>query len=150
MGKMQMVELDPVKMQTFMNQTDARALDLALGKAPGYLVKTKQRCKMPAGVYRLLCKLTELPDDALTPDPEPEHTADDPLPGQMELTDDAPKPVKYHVHSEWNTTEVFYDLYCEGTIVLSLIVPRTSVNNGDCLTQAFSHLSNAIMEAAQP
>ena len=149
MGKMQMVELDPVKMDHFMQATDVRALELSLGKSPNYLTKTKQRCKMPAGVYRLLCKLTDLPEDALTPDPEPERTADDPLPGQMELTDDAPKPVKYHVHSEWNTTEVFYDLYCEGTIVLSLIVPRTSVNNGDSLKKAFSHLASAFTEAVE-
>lgn len=147
MAKMNMVELDRAKMDNFMLVADVRALDLALGKSPGYLTKTAQRGRMPVNVYHLLCKLMEITEDALTPDPEPERTADDPLPGQMELTEDAPKPVKYHVDSEWNTTEVFYDLYCEDTIVLSLIVPRTSVNNGDCLTQAFSHLSNAIMEA---
>ena len=148
MGKMQMVELDPVKMDHFMQIADIRALELSLGKSPNYLTKTRQRGRMPAGVYRLLCKLMDLPEDALTPDPEPERTADDPLPGQMELTDDAPARM-YRFDSEWDSTEIYYDLYCEDAIVLSIVVPRSAANNDDSLKKAFSHLASAFTEAVE-
>lgn len=148
MGKMQMVELDPVKMDHFMMVADVRALELSLGKSPNYLTKTRQRGRMPAGVYRLLCKLTELPEDALTPDPEPEHVADEPLPGQMEL-EIAPEPVRaYRVESDGNSTETYYDLFFGESIVLSMCVPRSEGrNDADCLQEAMTHLARAITEA---
>jgi len=145
MGKMQMVELDPVKMDHFMQATDVRALELSLGKSPNYLTKTRQRGRMPAGVYRLLCKLTELPEDALTPDPEPEHVADEPLPGQMEL-EIAPDR-RYVITSECDGTEIYYDLQLDGATVLTIVVPRISATDADCLQQAMTHLARAITEA---
>ena len=147
MGKMQMVELDPVKMQTFMNQTDARALDLALGKAPGYLVKTKQRCKMPAGVYRLLCKLAELQPDALTPDPEPERTADDPLPGQMEIEQEK----AFRVVHEISGMTHYFDMLYGNNNAFSISFPCHHIDDLSAdIHDAFDYLASAIMEAAQP
>lgn len=149
MGKMQMVELDPVKMDHFMQAADVRALELSLGKSPNYLTKTRQRGRMPAGVYRLLCRLMDLPEDALTPDPEPERTADDPLPGQMEIESE---PVRaYSVMCDTLTSEsaVFYDLLHEGSVVLSLAVPCSgSKKPSESLNEALAHLALAISEAA--
>lgn len=145
MGKMQMVELDPVKMDHFMQIADVRALELSLGKSPNYLTKTRQRGRMPAGVYRLLCKLMDLPEDALTPDPEPEHVADEPLPGQMEL-EIAPDR-RYVITNECDGTEIYYDLQLDGATVLTIVVPRISATDSDCLQQAMTHLARAITEA---
>ena len=146
MGKMQMIELDPVKMNHFMQTADARALDLALGKAPGYLVKTKQRCKMPAGVYRLLCKLAELQPDALTPDPEPERTADDPLPGQMEIQPQA----FYRLEKEVNTNTVDFSFYGGKDLLLTVrFIQRKDESPVETLLNAAVQVMTAIMEAAK-
>ena len=148
MGKMQMVELDPVKMDHFMMVADVRALELSLGKSPNYLTKTRQRGRMPAGVYRLLCKLMDLPEDALTPDPEPEHVADEPLPGQMEIESEPMRA--YSVACDTLTSEnaIFYDLLYEGSVVLSLAVPCTVLQKpSECLSEAMTHIARAITEA---
>lgn len=144
MPKINMVEIDPKKLDKFLEGKNLSEIDDNIGKAHGYMRLLRNRLKMTVASYRLLCRIYNLPEDALTPDPpKPEPPAVPPKPNN--------RRAGYWLDLADNSNHVVLRLmYGDEEVYLA----RARVKNGETATelnfiQAVSYAAHMLYKLAE-
>lgn len=76
MAKVSMIDLDAKKLDAFLKGKNQQEVSVSIGKNFNYMHSLRTRLRMPTATYRLLCRIYDLKEGDLQPDPpEPELPA---------------------------------------------------------------------------